>query len=294
MSIIITAATGHLGRLVVEELLRRGVPGGEVVATGRDTSRLADLADRGVQVRRADYTDPASLREAFTGAQRLLLVSSSEVGSRLEQHRNAITAAGDAGVGLLAYTSMLHAGTATTTLARDHRATELVLAESGLPHVLLRNGWYVENYTDQLPTFLAHGIAGAAGDGLVSAATRQDYAEAAAAVLTAAASAGATYELGGDPFTLTELAAVISAAVGQPVGYTDLSEADYRGVLLAAGLPEPYAALLADADRGMRAGELLVEGTHRDDLRDLIGRSVTPLADAVGAALRQLQGATTG
>ncbi|WP_448609880.1 NmrA family NAD(P)-binding protein [Geodermatophilus sp. URMC 60] len=287
MSIVVTGATGHLGRLAVEALLERGVPAGQVVAAGRRTQTLADLADRGVVVRTADYDDEASLEEAFAGADRLLLVSGSEVGQRVRQHGSAIAAARAAGVGFIAYTSIAHADTSTLLLAEEHRATEQLLAEAGIPHALLRNSWYTENYTGQLPVYLEHGIAGAAGDGAVSAATRADYAAAAAAVVAADGHAGAVYELGGEPFTMTELAQVVSAATGRTVTYTDMPVERYRQVLVAAGLPEPAAAVFADGDRGVAAGELLVEG---GDLRRLLGRAPTPLTDAVAAAVAALRG----
>ena len=282
MSIVVTGATGHLGRLTVEALLARGVPADRIVATGRRTEVLADLADRGVTVRRADYSDPDTLRTAFAGAEQLLLVSGSEIGQRLPQHRNAIAAAKDAGVRLIAYTSLTRADTSSLPIAGEHSGTEQALAESGIPHVVLRNGWYTENYTDQLATYLEHGIVGSAGSGRVSAATRADYAEAAAVVLTEDGHQGAVYELGGEAFTMAELAAAVSAATGQHVAYTDVPVEEYARVLVGAGLPEPVAAAYADMDRAIADGALLVEG---DDLATLIGRAPTPLSEAVGAAV---------
>jgi NAD(P)H dehydrogenase (quinone) len=287
MSIVVTGATGHLGRLVVEALLDRGVPGGQIVATGRRTEALADLAERGVVVRRADFDDPASLREAFTGAERLLLVSGSEPGRRIEQHGNAIEAAKAAGVRHIAYTSIVRADTSSLLLAADHRGTEELLAASGVPHTLLRNAWYFENYTPQLPVYLEHGIVGSIGTARISAAARADYAEAAAAVLTGEGHEGAIYELGGASFTMAELAEVVSTATGRTVTYTDLPVEQYAQVLVAAGLPEPVAAVFADGDRGAAAGELLVDGS---DLEKLIERTPTPLADVVTAAAAQLRG----
>jgi NAD(P)H dehydrogenase (quinone) len=286
MSIVVTGATGHLGRLAVEALVERGVPAADVVATGRRTETLTDLAERGVVVRTADYDDEASLEEALAGADRLLLVSGSEVGQRVRQHGNAIAAARAAGVGFIAYTSIAHADTSTLLLAEEHRATEQLLAEAGVPHALLRNSWYTENYTAQLPVYLEHGIAGAAGDGAVSAATRADYAAAAAAVVATDGHAGAVYELGGAPFTMAELAQVVSAATGRTVTYTDLPVEQYQRLLVAAGLPEPAAAVFADGDRGVAAGELLVEG---DDLARLLGRAPTSLPEAVAAAVAALR-----
>jgi NAD(P)H dehydrogenase (quinone) len=282
MSIVVTGATGHLGRLVVESLLRRGVPADQIVALGRDVAKAADLAERGVVVTPADYNDVNSLRAAFAGADKLMFVSGSEAGQRLPQHRNVIAAAKDAGVGLVVYTSIANADTSSLTLAAEHKATEQNIAASGLPYVFLRNSWYIENYTGQLPTYLEHGIAGAAGDGKVSAATRPDFAEAAAAVLTTDGHTNQVYELGGAPFTMTELAVEVSRQSGKPVTYTDLPVEQYTEVLIGAGLPEPYAAILADGDRGLAQGELYVEG---DDLEQLIGRPPTPLADAIRAAL---------
>jgi NAD(P)H dehydrogenase (quinone) len=285
MSYVITGATGHLGRLVTEDLLRRGVPAGDITATGRDITKVKDLADRGVRVLAIDYDDPASLDAAFRGADRILLVSASEPGRRAQQHENAIDAAARAGAGLLAYTSIANAGTTTMRLAAEHQATEAALRASGLSYVLLRNSWYVENYTAQVPAILQRGsLAGSAGDGRVSAAARADYAAAAAAVLTGDGHAGRAYELGGDEaFTLAELAAEIGAQAGQPIGYLDLPEDEYARLLAGAGLPEAAAVTLADADRGLARGDLFVDSGH---LRQLIGRPTTTLRDAVAGALR--------
>ena len=285
MSYVITGATGHLGRLVTEDLLRRGVPAGDITATGRDITKVKDLADHGVRVLAVDYDDPASLDAAFRGADRILLVSASEPGRRAQQHENAIDAAARAGAGLLAYTSIANAGTTTMRLAAEHQATEAALRASGLSYVLLRNSWYVENYTAQVRAILQRGsLAGSAGDGRVSAATRADYAAAAAAVLTGDGHAGRAYELGGDEaFTLAELAAEIGAQAGQPVSYLDLPEDEYARVLTSAGLPEVAAVTLADADRGLARGDLFVDSGH---LRQLIGRPTTTLREAIAAALR--------
>ncbi|HSV39404.1 MAG TPA: SDR family oxidoreductase [Nocardioidaceae bacterium] len=279
MTILVTGTSGHLGRLIVEALLVRGVPASEVVATARNLDSIADLAARGVAVRRVDYNDPASLKEAFVGVDKAILVSSSEVGNRVTQHANVIDAATDAGLSLLAYTSIANADRSTLLLAADHQQTEQHLADSGLPVVLLRNSWYVENWTEQIPIALEHGaVFGAAGNGVVSAATRADYAEAAAAALTLDDQAGKIYELGGTPFTLSEYAAELSVQSGQPVTYQDLPTDDYVTLLEGAGLPNAVATVYADADRGLKEGELLVEGGH---LEQLIGRPSTQLSDAI-------------
>jgi NAD(P)H dehydrogenase (quinone) len=286
MSVVVTGATGHLGRLTVEALLRRGVPASEVIATGRDVTGIKDLAERGVVVRRADFADQDSLAAAFTGADRLLLISASiPVEERVANHRRAIDAALAAGVSLVAYTSTLQADTAATIIGATHRATEEYLRERRVPSVLLRNGWYLENYTAQLPGILQTGaVIGAAAQGRVSAAARADYAEAAAVALTTASHGGAVYELGGDEaFTLAELAAAISTAAGKPITYTDLSAQELARVLAGVGLPADLADVLADADLGLSRGELF---TDSGDLGRLIGRPTTPLADAVAEALR--------
>lgn len=281
---LVTGASGHLGRLAVQALLERGVPASDVVATARDVDAISDLAELGVETRRADYTDPASLDEALAGVDRVLLVSSSAVGERVAQHANVIDAASAAGVELLAYTSITRADTSTLALAEEHRLTEELLAGSGLPTVVLRNSWYVENYTGQVATALEHGaVLGAAGDGRVSAATRADYAAAAAAALVADDQAGQVHELGGDTaFTLAEYAAALSAESGTEVVYRDLPADELTAVLVGAGLPEPYAAILADSDEGLARGELR---TETGDLSRLIGRPTQPLGDAIRAAL---------
>jgi NAD(P)H dehydrogenase (quinone) len=288
MSLIVTGATGALGRLTIEHLLKRGVPAEEIVATGREVDRISDLAERGVHIRVADYADPASLRAAFAGATRLLLVSGSVLGAeRVQQHRNAIEAAREAGAGLVAYTSILNAATSTLRLAEDHQATEALLRESGVPFTMLRNGWYTENYIGRLPVFLEHGaVYGSVGDGRVSTAARADYAGAAAAVLTTSGHENRAYELGGDEaFTLTELAAEIAAQSGTDVRYVDLPEHEYAGVLAANGLPQLYADVLADADRGISRGEL---ETRSGDLRRLLGQPTTPLTETIATALSRL------
>ncbi|MGP1683151.1 MAG: SDR family oxidoreductase [Giesbergeria sp.] len=281
--IVITGATGQLGRLVIQALLR-SVPANQLVAAVRTPEKAKDLAELGVQVRHADYTRPASLDTAFAGADKVLLISSSEVGQRTPQHQAVINAAKRAGVKLIAYTSVLHADTSPLGLAGEHRETEALLKASGLPFVLLRNGWYTENYAASAPTAVAHGVVmGSAGNGRIASAARVDYADAAAAVLTSEHQAGRVYELAGDSaFTLTELAAEIARQSGKTVAYQNMPEADYKAALLGFGLPEGVAALVADSDTGASKGALFDED-HQ--LSQLIGRPTTPLATTVVAAL---------
>ena len=286
MTTVITGASGHLGRLVVDQLLATGTPPAQIVATGRDVNTLNDLAQDGVMVRRADFADPVTLDDAFAGAEAMLLVSTTTVGERVGNARNAIDAAARAGVSRIVYTSIVNASTAQTTLADEHRRTEGYLRDSGSGFVILRNGRYLENYTDQLPMITRyHALLGSAHDGRVSAASRRDYAAAAAAVLTQDRHLGVTYELGGTPFTLTELAATISGVLGTHIAYQDMSVADYSSVLTSAGLPAEMASAVADADAGLARGELF---TASEDLVKLIGRPATTAREAVQNAAAAL------
>ena len=281
--IAITGATGQLGRLVIQNLLKT-VPAAQIVAAVRSPDKAADLAALGVQVRQADYAQPATLDAAFQGVDKLLLISSSEVGQRAPQHAAVIAAAQKAGVKLLAYTSILRADSSPLGLAAEHKETEAMLRASGLPHVLLRNGWYTENYAASVPAALQYGaVMGSAKDGRIASAARADYAAAAAAVLTQDGQVGQVYELAGDSaYTLAELAAEIATQSGQPVAYNDLPEAAYAAALVQVGLPEGFAALLADSDVGASKGGLFDDGRQ---LSRLIGRPTTPLSEVVKAAL---------
>ncbi|MBF6077884.1 SDR family oxidoreductase [Nocardia beijingensis] len=282
MTVAVTGASGHLGRLVVEALLKVGST--PVVAIVRDPAKVADLAERGVDVRQADYGDADALNRALAGVDRVLLVSGNEFGARVEQHTNVIRAAERAGVELLAYTSIPAAPGNPLILAQEHAGTEAVLAESTVPHTLLRNGWYWENYVGGLAHAVESGVLhGAAGEGRVAGAARADYAEAAARVLTTDGHAGRVYELGGDErLTYAELAEAISEASGKPVRYENLSQADYAAGLVAAGLPAQFAAALADADAGIAQGVLDVRS---GDLARLLGRPTTPAVEVFRAAL---------
>ncbi|WP_428422874.1 SDR family oxidoreductase [Methylibium sp.] len=281
--IAVTGATGQLGRLVLEELLKTRAPE-SIAALVRSPDKARDLAARGLQVREADYSRPSTLEAALKGVDRLLLISSSEIGQRVDQHRAVIDAARHAGVQLLVYTSLLHADSSALGLAGEHRETEALVQSSGLPFVILRNGWYTENYTAAVPAALAHGaLLGSAREGRIASAARADYAAAAAAVLRDGAETGRVYELAGDTaYSLTELAAEISRLSGKAVRYQDLPPSDYKAALLGAGLPEGLAALLADSDAGASQGALFDDGKQ---LSQLIGRPTTPLATLITVAL---------
>ncbi len=282
--IVITGATGQLGHLVIKALLKK-VPANNIVAAVRNVEKAKDIAALGVQVRQADYTQPENWDAALKDADKVLLISSSEIGQRAKQHRTVIDAAKRAGVKLLAYTSILHADSSPLGLAAEHKETEAALKASGVPFVLLRHGWYTENYMMGVPAALAQGaVYGCAGEGRISSATRADFAEADVVALTADNQAGKVYELAGDTaYTLGELATELSRQSGKNIGYVDMPEAEYRNVLVKAGFPEPVAALLADSETGVSRGGLFDDG-HQ--LSQLIGRPTTPLATAVAAAMK--------
>ncbi|MDT3410506.1 SDR family oxidoreductase [Kosakonia cowanii] len=281
--IALTGATGQLGQFVVEALLK-SVPAKEIVAIVRNPAKAEALSKQGLIVRQGDYNDQAALTQALAGVEKLLLISSSEVGQRAAQHRNVINAAKAAGVKFIAYTSLLHADTSPLGLHVEHVETEKLLAESGIPFALLRNGWYSENYLASAPAALAHGVfIGAAGEGKIASATRADYAAAAARVISEEGHAGKVYELAGDKaWTLSDLAALLSEASGKKVVYQNLSEADFAAALKGAGLPDGLAEMLADSDIGASKGGLFDDS---QTLSKLIGRPTTSIADSVNDLL---------
>jgi len=283
MSIVVTGATGHLGRHVVEQLLEK-VPAEQITAVVRDESKAADLAARGVRLAVADYNTPETFDGLFAAGDKVLLISGNEFDKgRVQQHRVVIDAAKAAGVSLLAYTSA--PGSLTAALADDHRATEEVLLASGLPYTLLRNAWYHENYTENLAPVLAHdAVVQAAGEGRVASASRADYAAAAVAVLTGEGHENKTYELSGDEaWGFAEYAAELSRQTGKEIVYNSVSPETFTSILTGAGLPEAFAGILAGVDVSIEKGELA--GTP-GDLSRLTGRPTTPVAEAVAAALK--------
>ncbi|MBG3037210.1 SDR family oxidoreductase [Proteus mirabilis] len=281
--IAITGATGLLGQHVVESLLQT-VPANQIVAFARDVKKGATLSQKGVLVRQADYNDKASLITALQGVDKLLLISSSDVGKRTVQHRNVIEAAKSADVQFIAYTSILHADRSPLSLHVEHVETEKMLADSGLSYTLLRNGWYTENYLASVPAALEHGIfLGAAGDGKIASATRADYALAAAQVISEEGHIGKVYELAGDEaWTLEQLAKELTKQSGKQVIYNNLSQADFVAALKTAGLPDKLSNMLADSDIGASKGGLF-DDSHT--LSKLIGRRTTTLAESIKAIL---------
>ncbi|MEH3981709.1 SDR family oxidoreductase [Enterobacter ludwigii] len=281
--IAITGATGQLGQLVIKQLLNT-VPANQIVAIVRNPAKAEALSQQGITVRQGDYADESTMTSALNGVEKLLLISSSEVGQRATQHQNVINAAKAAGVKFIAYTSLLHADKSPLGLHVEHVATEKALAESGIPYALLRNGWYTENYLASAPPALEHGVfIGAAGEGKIASATRADYAAAAAKVISGDGHAGNVYELAGDhAWTLSELAAELSKQSGKNVTYQNMSEADFTAALKGVGLPAGLADMLADSDVGASKGGLF-DDSHT--LSKLIGRPTTMLSESIKAIL---------
>ncbi|ASE82051.1 TPA: SDR family oxidoreductase [Citrobacter koseri] len=281
--IAITGATGQLGQHVIDTLLKT-VPASQIAAIVRNPAKADALTRLGVTVRQADYSDEAAFTAALQGIDRLLLISSSEVGQRAAQHRNVINAAIAANVKFIAYTSLLHADRSPLGLHVEHVETEKMLADSGIPYALLRNGWYTENYLASAPAALEHGVfIGAAGEGKIASATRADYAAAAARVISEEGHAGKVYELAGDEgWTLSQLAAELAKQSGKKVVYQNLNEADFAAALKGVGLPAGLADMLADSDAGAAKGGLF-DDSHT--LSALIGRPTTSLAESVKSIL---------
>jgi NAD(P)H dehydrogenase (quinone) len=289
MGIVVTGATGHLGGLVIDDLLARGVAPDTIAAVVRSEEKAAHLAAKGVQLRIADYARPETLAGAFTEGDRVLFVSGSEVGQRVAQHTAVVEAATKAGVGLLAYTGILGGPDADLRLADEHKATEELILASKLPYTFLRNGWYTEVYTANLPTVLEHGaVVAAAGEGRVASAARADYAAAAAAVLIGEGHENRAYELSGDTaWSFAEYAAAVAEATGREIAYTSVSPEQYLGILKGAGLPDAFAEILVDVDAAISRGLL---AKTPGDLARLLGRPTTPMPETVKAAVKALQG----
>jgi NAD(P)H dehydrogenase (quinone) len=282
--IAVTGATGHLGRSTLQALAKRA-PVDKIVAIVRDPHKGEDLRQQGFVVRRGDYDDPASMVAALFGVDRLLLISSNALGARVRQHEQVVAAAAEAGVSLLAYTSLLHCDTARMALAAEHRATEACIRRAAIPYVILRNGWYLENYDDTLAQALQSGaLIGCAQGGRISAAARADYAAAAAVVLTEPGHMNKTYELAGDSaLSLEELAALVCQRSGKTVRYQQLAPEDYLAALQNHAVPPALAHMLVDSDRGIARGEL---HDTAGKLSQLIGRPTAAWDSLVARVLR--------
>jgi NAD(P)H dehydrogenase (quinone) len=280
MKIGVTGATGKLGRIVIEKLKER-VSFESIVALVRTPEKASSL---GVEARAFDYSKPEALADSLKGIDSLLLISSNEIGQRIQQHANVIEAAKQAGVKRVVYTSLLHADRSTLNLAEEHLATESTLKASGISYTILRNGWYTENYTGSIPGAIGAGaLIGSAGDGKIASAARVDYAEAAAVVLTSEGHVNKVYELAGDDaYTLTDLAAEVSRQIGKNIPYNNLPEAEYVNILKKMNLPEVLALNIAGWDVGASKNDMF-DDAHQ--LSKLIGRPTTPLSKVVADAI---------
>ncbi|MFJ8009377.1 SDR family oxidoreductase [Streptomyces fagopyri] len=283
MSIVVTGATGHLGRHVVEGLLEK-IPADRITAVVRDPEKAAGFAARGVRIAVADYNEPETFGSVFSAGDKVLLISGNEFDKgRVNQHQVVLDAAKAAGVALFVYTSA--PGGLTAALADDHRGTEQAITDSGITYALLRNSWYNENYTENLAPVLEYGaVTQAAGEGRIAPAARADYAAAAVAVLTGEGHENKTYELNGDTaWGFAEYAAEIAKQSGKEIVYNAVSVEAFTGILAGAGLPEPLAAIIAGVDASIEKGELAATG---GDLSRLTGRPTTPIAESIAAALK--------
>ncbi|QEE61484.1 SDR family oxidoreductase [Salinibacterium sp. dk2585] len=292
-TLAVAGATGHLGRLVLASLIERGAAPSDIVAIGRDVSKVADFAEQGVVVRPADYSRPATLDTALEGVDRLLLISGSEVGRRVAQHSNVVQAAKRAGVQFIAYTSAPHADTTSLALAPEHKATEELVRSSGIPFAILRNNWYTESYVQVAQQAKYTGlIIASLGDGRVASADRRDYAEGAAVVLAGEGHEGAVYEFSGDvAWGYEELARVISSIVEREVTYKRVSPREHRKILTKAGLDIGTAGFIVTLDTNTREGAL---ADATDTLSSLIGRPTTPLAEGLAASYAESVAAQQG
>jgi NAD(P)H dehydrogenase (quinone) len=277
--IAITGATGNLGNLVIEHLLNKGVDPKSIIAVVRNKNKAEKLTQLGLVVREGDYNNKESLQTALSGVEKLLLISSSEVGQRISQHQNVLEAAKESKVPFIAYTSILKADTSKMQLAREHVETENMIKNSNIKYAILRNSWYIENYTEQLKNYLQFGaIAGSTQNAKLSPATRSDYALAAATVLIQTPNENKIYELAGKSITLTELAETISQKFDKNVVYHDMPEQNYKEMLVGVGLPLPLAQVLADSDVGIARGELF---SDKNDLEILLGRPANTIAQVL-------------
>ncbi|RIJ77789.1 SDR family oxidoreductase [Nakamurella silvestris] len=284
MSIVVIGATGKLGRLVVEDLLAKKVPAGDVVAAGRNRTALEELGALGVRTATVDFGRPDTIGAAVSAGDTLLLISGSEVGRRIDQHRNVIEAAKAAGVARIVYTSAPQATTSALILAPEHKATEELIVASGLPYTILRNGWYNENYVATVDQARQTGVVlASAGDGKVSSANRSDYAEAAAVVLTQDGHEGKVYELSGDTaWDQGHLASVIGEIIDSPVTYRSVTPEEQAAILKEAGLDEGTIGFVVGLDGNIRDGLL---GETSGELAALIGHPTVPLAEGLRAAV---------
>ena len=287
MKILVTGATGQLGSLVVETLLKT-VPAEQIVVSVRNPEKAEALRARGVEVRQGDFDRPETLDAAFAGIDRLLLISTDgDTETRIRQHAEAVAAAVRAKVGFIAYTSLANATESPLFLAPVHRATEEAIRRTGIPYSFLRNNWYLENESTSIRAVLGGAPwVTSAGSGKVGFATRRDYAEAAAAVLTGSGHENTIYELSGKPVTQDEFVSTLAGVLGREVPLVKVSDAGYADIMRQAGVPEPVVPFLVAIQGGIRDGSLEI---HSTDFEKLLGRPATPIGDGLRTLVDQLK-----
>ena len=291
-TLLVTGATGQLGKLVLDQLLGSGVEPARIIATSRDTAKLADYTAKGVQARVADFDDPASLDKAFAGADRILIISTDALdqpGKRLKQHLAAVTAAKKAGARHILYTSMPSPETSVIPFAPDHLGTENAIKATGIPYTILRNGWYMENLFMALPHALETGQwYSSSGEGRLAHIARADAAKAAAAALASAVNESRTYTLtGGEQRSTDEIAALVAKASGKRLDVVHISDEALAGGLKGAGLPDFLIPIVVSFDANTRGGHI---NMVTNDVTSLTGATPVKLGAFLEASKARLAG----
>ncbi len=281
-TLLVTGASGHLGKRVLEVLLARGVPASSIIATTRDISKLKDFASRGVALRAVDFNDKAATVKGFAGADRLLLISTDTIGGRVAQHKNAIEAAKQAGVKHIIYTSFVNPDRSLALVGPEHVETEKLILDSGLSYTILRNNYYADNLLWTLPQTVKSGtLIGAQGLGRISYVTREDCARAAAAALSSDDASNSVLDITGPKaVSYEELAKIVTRITGKPIKVLDMPASDFKGALVAAGQPEAYANLFLSFDLAAKQGTM---ATVTSAVRDLAGSEPTTLENFLSA-----------
>lgn len=284
MKMLVTGATGKLGSKVVETLLKT-VPAAQLAVSVRDPKKAEEIHNRGVEVRQGDFDTPETLDTAFAGIDRLLIISADgDNETRIRQHGNAVAAAERAGVKFIAYTSIANAKESKNVLAPTHKATEEAILKTGIPYSFLRNNWYLENESSSIQGVLAGAPwVTSAGNGKVGWALQQDYAEAAAAVLSGKGHEHTVYELSGKNLTQEELVLILGHVTGKEVTLQQVTDAAYADIMKNAGVPDFLIPFLVNIQEGIREGTLEVES---NDFEKLLGRPATPINEGIAQIVK--------
>ena len=279
MKMLVTGATGKFGTKVVETLLKT-VPASQLAVSVRKPEKAEGLRARGVEVRQGDFDHPQSLDSAFAGIDRLLIISADgDNETRIRQHRDAVAAAERAGVKFIAYTSLVNATESKNLFAPTHQATEEAILKTGIPYSFLRNNWYLENEIPGIQGVLAGAPwVTSAGDGRVGWALQQDYAEAAATVLSGNGHENKIYELSGKSLTQEEFVSLLGSVLGKEVTVQQVDDTTYADIMKNAGIPDFVIPILVDIQKSIREGTLDFES---NDFEKVLGRPATPIKEAL-------------